>query len=61
MCPYCGNRSPRHLENASRDGLVDYYRCDPCGCTWTKPKDDANGRIRIVNYRAKDADRQRLG
>jgi len=60
MCPHCGNRSPRHLEAASRDVYVDYYRCDSCGCTWNKPKDDPDGRIRIVNYRARPADRQRL-
>ena len=31
--PVLRNRSPRHLETASRDSFVDYYRCAPCGCT----------------------------
>jgi hypothetical protein len=61
MCPHCGNRSPRHLDGASKDAWVDYYCCDACGCTWNKPKDDPDGPIRIVNNRQPTPNRHRSG
>jgi hypothetical protein len=38
-CPDCG-RDGRWLEDSSRQALVNYYRCDHCGCVWNIRKDD---------------------
>jgi hypothetical protein len=37
-CPACGNPAPRFLEATSEDALVDYFRCDGCGCVFNIPK-----------------------
>jgi len=46
-CPNCQSSGPRHLEASSRDGYVNYYRCDGCGHVWTVTKDAAE-QIRHV-------------
>lgn len=38
-CPECGLEG-LWLEFISRDALVDYYRCEHCGCVWNVRKDD---------------------
>ena len=39
-CPACGAKTPRHMDEASRDAFVYYYRCDNCGHVWTINKQD---------------------
>ena len=38
-CPEC-KQDGHWLEDISRDALVNYYRCDGCGCVWNVRKDD---------------------
>jgi rubredoxin len=37
-CPACGNQNPRYLDASSGDAVVDYYRCEVCGCVFNVPK-----------------------
>jgi hypothetical protein len=46
-CPNCERVGPRHLAESSKDGSVDYYRCDCCGHVWSVAK-DATKRVRHV-------------
>jgi len=36
-CPTCGHATPRPLA-VNAWALVNYYRCDLCGCVWMIPK-----------------------
>ena len=44
VCPLC--RQPGRLLDVSSNNpfrsVVDYYRCDPCGCVWSLSKADPN-------------------
>ena len=37
-CPACADPSPRFLEDSSSSAVVDYYRCEVCGCVFNVPK-----------------------
>jgi hypothetical protein len=37
-CPQCQHPTPRHLEGASQDAWVNYYRCEYCSYVWNVPK-----------------------
>jgi hypothetical protein len=39
LCPVC-HRVGRLLEDSSRNAVVEYYRCDPCGQVWSHRKAD---------------------
>jgi hypothetical protein len=41
-CPACGEPTPRHLHETSRDAKVNYYRCanPKCGHIWAVNKID---------------------
>jgi hypothetical protein len=44
-CPVCGETTPRLLDAASEDAVVNYYRCPTCHHVWAIDKDDG----KIVN------------
>jgi hypothetical protein len=37
-CPSCADPSPRYLQDSSNFAVVDYYRCEACGCVFNVPK-----------------------
>ena len=40
LCPVC--KCPgRLLADSSKNALVEYFRCDPCGHVWTHKKFDS--------------------
>ena len=46
--------SVRLLEDSSKDALVNYFRCERCGCVWTVPKSDPDAPPQIVTVRNVD-------
>lgn len=46
-CPECKNDG-RLLDRISKDALVEYYRCDKCGCIWTHDKKDHDLSQRVT-------------
>ena len=40
-CPKC-KEPGRLLDNASKEAIVYYYRCDACGHVWSHQKRDPN-------------------
>ena len=49
-CPHCKGKSIRFLSGASDGALVDYYRCETCGCVWNCDKSNPGGTVRIINF-----------
>lgn len=47
-CPWCASRSAYWLEGTSTESLVNYCRCDECGCVWTIPKDQPDATPTLV-------------
>jgi len=39
-CPACGKRGPRHLDEVSKEALVNFYECAKCRHLWTVNKLD---------------------
>ena len=54
LCPKC-HRTGRLLENASKDALVEYYRCDHDGHVWTHQKANPNASPKDVTVKPSDA------
>lgn len=57
-CPECETQTVpwleptvRFLKDASKEALVNYYRCDSCGCVWTVPKSDPHAPPQILTVR----------
>lgn len=42
-CPDCAYSTPRHLVEASKGCVVNYYRCDDCGHVFALRRDHPNG------------------
>ena len=37
-CPACNKPTARLLDGTSKDAVVNYYICGPCGHVWTTDK-----------------------
>lgn len=53
-CPKCQQRTPRWLEESSKDALVNYYRCERCANVWTVPKDTPDAPPSIITRTTPD-------
>ena len=50
LCPVC--RKPgRLLPDASKESVVDYYRCDECKQVWSHHKADPNSPPKAVTLK----------
>ena len=49
LCPVCSCPG-KLLPDSSKDALVEYFRCDPCGQVWTHKKFDPYSRpVRVTD------------
>ena len=54
-CPVCRVQG-RLLEDTSKEGLVEYYRCDKCWRIWTHRMADPNSPPKLATVQAKTPD-----
>ena len=47
-CPACGTQAPRHLDEISKDAVVDFFECVSCHHLWTVNKFDASKMTHIT-------------
>jgi uncharacterized Zn finger protein len=66
-CPQCQTQTVpwlepevRLLEATSKDALVNYYRCDSCGCVWTVPKSDPDAPPQTLTVRTRPTVQDRI-
>jgi hypothetical protein len=52
-CPACGSIFGEWLEEVSKSGSVDHYRCQTCAHSWNAPKEDPDGAPHVKPLRAK--------
>lgn len=56
-CPHCG-AVPRHMEDVSKDAMVDYYICPACRHIWHVSKAQPDGPQVAVTVPARAAKAQ---
>jgi hypothetical protein len=52
-CPACGSIFGEWLEEPSKSGVVDLYRCQTCAYSWNVPKEDPDAPPHVKPLRAK--------
>ena len=48
QCPACYQQTPHHLNETSKDAVLDYYRCLRCGHIWTANKQDPSIVVNVT-------------
>jgi DNA-directed RNA polymerase subunit RPC12/RpoP len=53
-CAACGDPTPLHLDETSKDASVDYYRCPNCNHIWTVNKLDSSKVTHVTPLKKND-------